>query len=242
MDLDVDKNAPQSVAKSSDDASPNPSLFMRLPLELRRKIYKELLKAGLYVVLSPMYNQNGWQTYQNSSFCKIRFEHARLRKPLFPAILCVNHQIHEEATDVLYRENFFMLHYDTGIKNGQPLRSKLPHYFDKIKNVWISVEDMEDLVAEDFPQSLQTMRVFSSMDSMHKRHLSYVLRLLPALVKAGLQMVQFDEQYKPLGDFKKLITLIMEKGEEETHRILKEQRMEKLGIFNRHMARTRLSK
>ncbi|KAF2808109.1 uncharacterized protein BDZ99DRAFT_465006, partial [Mytilinidion resinicola] len=240
MSAGIGKGAQQSIAERLDDAPPTLPPFMRLPLEMRRKIYQYLLKAVLYIVLSPMRTQLGWEIHGKSRFCKYRYERGRLRSPLFPAILGVNHQIHIEATDVLYGENFFMLHYDAGVRNGQPLRAKLPNYFDKIKNVWVSTEDMSDLVADDFPQSLQTMRLFSSMNVTHKRHVCHGFQLVAALRRAGLQMIEFDEQYKSLGEFKPLLVCLMNKGEKEVYRRLKQSGVEKPGTLTREMANLHL--
>lgn len=68
--------------------------FLRLPPEIRLKIYRLLLLSDMTVRMQWLHNE----------------DYTRPPNELFPAILRTCHFIYSEAMDVLYRENVFRAH------------------------------------------------------------------------------------------------------------------------------------
>lgn len=79
--------------------------FLRLPPEIRLKIYRLLLNSEDTIRMQFPYSDEYYLRYPANS--------------LFPAILCTCHLIYGEAIDVLYKENVFRAHrVDDSNKNA----------------------------------------------------------------------------------------------------------------------------
>ena len=88
----------------------SPPPFLAIPLELRTKIYNDLLTRNTYLTL--YHDRSGRDRHLN----------------LHPAILRVNHQIYTEAIDILYTQNIFYI----SLLNTVTIQCKGGYYADRL--------------------------------------------------------------------------------------------------------------
>lgn len=86
-------NLPKSMENKLSTTIVRPA-FLRLPPEIRLKIYRLLLLSDITVRMQWLHEE----------------DYTRPPNDLFPAILSTCHFIYDEAMDVLYRENLFRAH------------------------------------------------------------------------------------------------------------------------------------
>ncbi|MCJ1343958.1 hypothetical protein MMC31_002157 [Peltigera leucophlebia] len=84
--------------------------ILRLPTEIRLKIYRHLLVSDTCTRMQSM------QMHNDEGIQGTRTPHC-----IYPAILRTCHLIHAEATDVLYRENVFLAHRIVDSNSNAPL-------------------------------------------------------------------------------------------------------------------------
>jgi hypothetical protein len=185
---------PPSRNDTQDDfevENSNHSHFLWLPIELRTQVYRHLLhSADWYIGIV-----SEWDGRQK--FLK-RVGNDRIKFPIHPQILAVNHQVHDEAAEVLYGDNRFLLMFP-----GTLTSESLPRYFHLIKHMETSLLDLSNSwYPQQWPQHLRTLTIYHprlstsySDDQASKERNDRIFYIIRQLRENGLQSVVFDASF-----------------------------------------------
>ena len=107
------------MPESSSQSGNQPSGFLSLPLEVREDIYSHLLQRSAIVVQYLQFEADQWimsiwEDPERQAFYADMEDFIPRRKT---SILCVSKQISEEALQVLYGRNVFIVHVHGGAYN-----------------------------------------------------------------------------------------------------------------------------
>lgn len=135
--------------------------FFRLPIELRNAIYRLL-------VVSPLSDAADRQWYRPLCVDHVIFNVGYFRRDSVLPLLRTCHQIHTEATRILYGENAFVFHYSSIANAPLPFFSLLPsQYLRLMRKAYLFTEY---ILPWPMQPSNQLDLDFGNVDELDRQH------------------------------------------------------------------------
>ncbi|KAL8760595.1 MAG: hypothetical protein Q9184_003227 [Pyrenodesmia sp. 2 TL-2023] len=124
-------DASQAGYTRTDPTRSQDAAFFKLPIELRNAIYR-------LIVISPLSRATNWPLYRPTCVDDAIFKTGHFKKNAVVPLLQTCHQIHVEASSILYGENVFLFQYSSLANSPLPFFDLLPgKYLRHMKKAYL---------------------------------------------------------------------------------------------------------
>lgn len=119
---------------ASDQTKPQNAAFFKLPIELRNAIYRQ-------IVISPLSRATNCRIHRPVYVDDAVFRIGYFKRDSVLPLLQTCHQMHVEASNILYGENVFIFHASSLANNPLPFFDRLPAtYLRRLRRAYLLTE------------------------------------------------------------------------------------------------------